>query len=213
MTVDQYVQADLTTVEGVERLCDATRERLGEVDILVHVLGGSKCPSGGFSVLTDDHWQRELDLNLMSAVRLDRAFVPDMVARGQGAVLHVSSIQRELPLYEATTAYAAAKAALTTYSKALSREVGPKGVRVNVVAPGWIYTDAAKAMVDRIAKGQGMDRETARQSIVDALGGIDLGRPAEPQEVAELIAFMVSDRAGAIHGAQYTIDCGTVPTV
>lgn len=136
-----------------------------------------------------------------------------MIARGEGAVIHVSSIQRQLPLYDSTTAYAAAKAGLTTYSKALSKELGPKGVRVNVVSPGWIYTEASDALVNRIADSTGGTPEAARQSILDALGGIPLGRPARPEEVAELIAFLASERASAIHGAEHVIDGGTVPTV
>jgi NAD(P)-dependent dehydrogenase (short-subunit alcohol dehydrogenase family) len=99
------------------------------------------------------------------------------------------------------------------YSKALSKELGPKGLRVNVVSPGWIYTDAAVAMVKRIAVTSGSSEEAARQSVLNALGGIPIGRPAQPEEVAELIAFVASDRASAIHGAEFTIDGGTVPTV
>lgn len=208
-----FVQADLSTPEGAETLAAAATDRFGGVDVLVHVVGGSASPGGGFSALDDAAWQRELDQNLMTAVRLDRVLVPGMVARGQGVVVHTSSIQRRLPLPESTTAYAAAKAALSTYSKALSKEVGPSGVRVNAVAPGWIYTDAAKRLVERIAASSGTGEDAARQSILDALGGIPLGRPARPEEVAELIAFLASDRASAIHGAEYVIDGGTVPTV
>lgn len=209
----QVVEADLSTTEGAARLAAAALERLGGVDILVHVLGGSSAPGGGFAALTEGHWRAELDLNLMSAVRLDHALLPPMIAQGKGAVIHVSSIQRRLPLPDSTTAYAAAKAALTTYSKALSKELGPKGVRVNVVSPGWIYTESADQLVRRIAQSTGGSLDEARQSILDALGGIPLGRPAEPAEVAELIAFLASDRAAAIHGAEYVIDGGTVPTV
>jgi len=208
-----FVTADLATPDGAETVARAAMERLGGVDILVHVVGGSATPGGGFAAISDRAWQDELGLNLLSAVRLDRALLPSMIERGSGVVIHTSSIQRRLPLHESTIAYAAAKAALTTYSKALSKEVGPRGVRVNTVAPGWIYTTAAEAMVRRIAAGSGSSEEAARQSIVDALGGIPLGRPANPEEVAELIAFLACDRASAIHGAEYTIDCGTVPTV
>jgi NAD(P)-dependent dehydrogenase (short-subunit alcohol dehydrogenase family) len=208
-----FVAADLTTPDGTSTVAQAAMDRLGGVDVLVHVLGGSTAPGGGFAALTEEHWQAELGLNLMAAVRLDRALLPQMIARGKGVVIHVSSIQRRLPLHDSTTAYAAAKAALTTYSKALSKELGPKGVRVNVVSPGWIYTEAADALIDRIVASSGNTRDAARQGIVDALGGIPLGRPAEPGEVAELIAFLASDRASAIHGADYVIDGGTVPTV
>jgi NAD(P)-dependent dehydrogenase (short-subunit alcohol dehydrogenase family) len=206
----RFVEADLTTPAGVARVVAAID---GPLDVIVHALGGSSAPSGGFAALTDEIWQRELALNLMAAVRLDRALVPSMIARGRGAIVHVASIQRRLPLYESTTAYAAAKAALVSYSKALSKEVGPQGVRVNVVSPGWIRTTAADAMVARHARAAGTDEDTARQGIMDALGGIPLGRPALPAEVAELIAFLVSDRAAAIHGAEYVIDGGTTPTV
>ena len=176
-------------------------------------MGGSSAPGGGFAALSDECWSEELSLNLLAAVRLDRALVPGMVARGRGAVVHVSSIQRQLPLYESTTAYAAAKAALTTYSKALSKEVGPKGVRVVSYAPGWIHTSAAQRLIERLAAHGGTDEEKARQGIMQSLGGIPIGRPARPEEVAEFIAFLVSDRAAAIHGAEYTIDGGTVPVV
>ena len=136
-----------------------------------------------------------------------------MIKQGSGAVVHISSIQRKLPLFEATLAYAAAKAALTTYSKGLSKEVGPKGVRVNTVAPGWIETSAAKAMLERLSKQSGSDIETARQELMKSLGGIPIGRPGRPEEVAELVVFLVSDRALSINGSEYVIDGGTVPTV
>jgi NAD(P)-dependent dehydrogenase (short-subunit alcohol dehydrogenase family) len=207
------VAADLSAPEGAARLAEAALERMGGVDVLVHVVGGSSSPSGGFAALTEDHWRAELDLNLMPAVRLDRALLPQMIDRGEGAVIHVSSIQRTLPLPESTIAYAAAKAALTTYSKALSKELGPKGVRVNVVSPGWIYTAASEALVRRIAETTGGDLEAAKDSILQALGGIPIGRPAQPEEVAELIAFLASSRAAAIHGAEYVIDGGSTPTV
>ena len=99
----RLVEADLTTPDGTLRLAEAALEHLGGVDVLVHVLGGSSSPGGGFAALTDDHWHAELDLNLLSAVRLDRTLVPGMIARGQGVVVHVSSIQRRLPLYDSTT--------------------------------------------------------------------------------------------------------------
>ncbi|MBS9478455.1 SDR family oxidoreductase [Ancylobacter radicis] len=208
-----FVQADLSSVEGVRAFAGEITARLGTVDIIAHVLGGSASPSGGFAALEEEHWSAELNLNLMSAVRLDRLLLPHMLARGRGSIVHTASIQRKLPLPESTTAYAAAKAALVAYSKSLSKEVGPKGVRVNVVSPGWIYTEAAEALVKRIAAGSGGSEEAARQSILDALGGIPIGRPARPDEVAELIAFVASDRASAIHGSELTIDGGTVPTL
>jgi NAD(P)-dependent dehydrogenase (short-subunit alcohol dehydrogenase family) len=209
----EFVQADLTTAAGGEALAKAALERLGGVDILAHVIGGSSTPGGGFVALTDDYWLSELNLNLLATVRLDRLLIPQMVGRGAGAVVHVTSIQSVLPLPEATTAYAAAKAALRTYSKSVSKELGPKGVRVNAVSPGWIMTDGTGAFLERIQAASGGTLEDARQLVMDGLGGIAIGRGAEPFEVAEAIAFLASDRASSIHGSELVVDGGTVPTV
>jgi NAD(P)-dependent dehydrogenase (short-subunit alcohol dehydrogenase family) len=206
------VAADLSTARGCAELAAAAQERLGEIDVLVHMLGGSSAPAGGFAALSDAEWSKELELNLMTAVRLDRALVPAMAARGRGVVIHVTSIQRKLPLPEATTAYAAAKAALSTYSKSLSKEVSPMGVRVVRVAPGWIETEAAVRMTERVAAEAGVDAEGGRRIIMDSLGGIPIGRPSKPEEVANLIAFLSSERAATITGAEFIIDGGTIPT-
>jgi NAD(P)-dependent dehydrogenase (short-subunit alcohol dehydrogenase family) len=210
---DLFIRADVMSPDGVRTVAGAVLERYGGLDILVHNVGGSSAPAGGFSALTDEEWQRELDLNLLAAVRLDRALLPQMLKRKAGVVVHVSSIQRVLPLYDATLAYAAAKAALSTYSKGLANEVGPKGVRVVAVAPGFTETSAAHRLILRLAEEQGVDESAARQGLMDSLGGIPIGRPNRPEEVAELIAFLVSDRAATIHGVEYVIDGGTVPTV
>lgn len=122
MNADVFVAADLTTPAGCKAVTDAVREELGGIDIVVHMVGGSSAPSGGHAALDDDQWQMELDLNLFPSVRLDRLLVPEMVAQGHGVVIHVTSIQRVLPLPEATTAYAAAKAALSAYSRVCPRK-------------------------------------------------------------------------------------------
>lgn len=208
-----YVEADLTTAAGGEALSKAAIEQLGGVDILAHVVGGSSSPGGGFAALTDEHWLAELNLNLLATVRLDRLLIPQMIERGMGAVVHVTSIQSILPLPDSTTGYAAAKAALRTYSKSISKELGPKGVRVNSVSPGWIMTEATGDLLEILRKANGGTIEEARQSVLDALGGIPIGRGAEPEEVADLIAYLAVDRAAAIHGAEFVIDGGTVRTV
>jgi len=207
-----YIAADVTTAEGCARVARFALDTLGGVDIVVNVLGGSQAPAGGFAALGDEEWRQEIDLNLMPAVRLDRALLPSMLSLGAGVIVHVTSIQHELPLPESTTAYAAAKAALSTYSKALSKEVTPKGIRVVRVSPGWVETEAAVNLAQRLAADGDTDYEGGKQIIMKALGGIPLGRPAKPREVADLIAFLVSPRAASITGTEYVIDGGTVPT-
>ena len=208
-----FVAADVSTAEGCSAVARAVRDRLGGIDIIVHVAGGSTAPAGGFAALDDDEWRGALDLNLLAAVRLDRALLPLMLAQRSGVIVHVTSIQRQLPLPESTLAYAAAKAALANYSKGLSKEVSPKGVRVVRVSPGWVETEAAVALVERQALASGSSVEDARRSLMDAIGGIPIGRPAKPAEVAELIAFLVSPGAASITGVEYVIDGGSVPTV
>ena len=210
---DLFVATDITTAEGCKAVADAVRERLGGIDIIVHVVGGSSAPAGGFAVLNDEEWHRALALNLFPAVRLDRALLPAMLDQGFGVIIHVTSIQRVMPLPEATLAYAAAKAALANYSKGLTKEVSPKGIRVIQVSPGWVETEAAVGLVNELAASNGSDYDTARKALMDSLGGIPIGRPARPNEVAELVAYLASLRAASITGREYVIDGGTVPTV
>jgi NAD(P)-dependent dehydrogenase (short-subunit alcohol dehydrogenase family) len=193
---DPFVAADLTTAADCAAVADAAMARLGRIDIVVHVIGGSLARAGGFAVLDDDAWRRALDLNLYPAVRLDRALLPKMIQQGSGVIIDVTSIQRQLPLPEATLAYAAAKAALANYSKGLSVE-----------------TEAAVRLVNELARNTGTDYAGARAALMASLGGIPIGRPAKPQEVADLIAFVASPRAGSITGTEYVINGGTVPTV
>ena len=135
-----FVQTDIGTAAGVQDVISRIQQEWTGLDILVNNVGGSDAPNGGYRALSDDDWQKALNINLLAPVRLDRAFLPGMIERKSGVVLHISSIQHRLPLYDATLAYAAAKGALNTYNKGLANEVGPKGVRVNMISPGFIET-------------------------------------------------------------------------
>ncbi len=199
-----FVQTDIGTAAGVQDVISRIQREWGGLDILVNNVGGSDAPNGGYKALSDDDWQKALNVNLLASVRLDRAFLPGMIERKSGVILHISSIQHRLPLYDAT---------LATYNKGLANEVGPKGVRVNMISPGFIETSGAHGMIVQLSRSSGISEDAARQQIMNMIGGIPIGRPGQPEEVAELVAFLASDRAASIHGADYIIDGGTMPTV
>lgn len=208
-----FIAADLSRPEGAQNVASETLNRFGRLDILINNLGSSETPAGGFAALTNDDWERTISTNLLAPVRLDRAFLPQMLQAGSGVIIHIASIQGRLPLYDATLPYAAAKAGLINYSKGLSKEVTAKGVRVMTVSPGWINTENVKTFLQRISQSSNISIEKARQTVIDALGGIPAGRPAEPEEVAELVGFLASPRANYLSGTDFVIDGGTIPTI
>ncbi|MCR5863212.1 SDR family oxidoreductase [Flavobacterium sp. J372] len=208
-----FIAADLSTAEGSQKVVSEVLSTYGRLDILVNNLGSSSTPAGGFSVLSDEDWISTLHANLLAPVRLDRGFLPQMIERKEGVIIHIASIQGKLPLYESTLPYAAAKAGLRNYSKSLSNEVTPKGLRVLTVSPGWINTSASDAWLGELARNSNSTVEEAQQGVMDALGGIPYGRPAKPEEVAELVGFLVSPRANYLTGTEFVIDGGTVRTV
>ncbi|MGE8514452.1 MAG: SDR family oxidoreductase [Chryseobacterium culicis] len=208
-----FISADLSKPEGANKVASEVLEKFEKIDILINNLGGSETPGGGFAVLNNTDWEETIQTNLLAPVRLDKAFLPQMLENKSGVIIHIASIQGKLPLHDSTLPYAAAKAGLINYSKGLSKEVSPKGVRVLTVSPGWIMTEASKRMTERISESANISVEAATQSVMDALGGIPNGRPAYPEEVAELVGFLVSPRAGYLTGTEYVIDGGTVPTI
>jgi NAD(P)-dependent dehydrogenase (short-subunit alcohol dehydrogenase family) len=182
------------------------------VDIVVHNVGGAQVSPGGVTNLTDDDWDQAFQINLFGAVRLDRALVPSMITGQSGVIIHITSVQRRLPM-PGTAPYAAAKAALANYSKALSDELAPNGIRVNSVCPGFIETEAAAAFVSEHAEALQISIDVARAEVIKSIGGIPLGRAGEPTDVGDLVAFLASDHARYLTGAEFLIDGGSTRTV
>jgi NAD(P)-dependent dehydrogenase (short-subunit alcohol dehydrogenase family) len=204
----RVVEVDLGESGGPARLVATAGDR---IDILVNNVGAAPARPGGFGEITDEDWQTSLTLNLMAAVRTTRAALPVMVAAGKGAIVNMSSANAFLP-DPAVMDYSAAKAALANFSKSLSKEVGPQGIRVNTISPGPVATDlwlgdhGVAATVSRAtgAKPQDVQSQAAQQMVT--------GRFTRPEEVADLVVILASDRTANVTGADITIDGGLIPT-
>ncbi|MGV9280553.1 oxidoreductase [Streptomyces sp. NPDC003730] len=208
------VSADLSTARGVADLMESALVELGGIDLLVNnVGGGDDVEPVGFLDTDDTQWTRVFDINLLSAVRATRAALPSLIER-RGSIVNVSSINSRLPA-AGPVAYSAAKAALAALGKSLAEEFGPQGVRVNSVSPGVVRTsiwEDPEGFGGKVAAGAGVEHATFLQQIPQAFG-ITTGRITEPDEVAALIVFLLSDVAGNITGTDHVIDGGTVKTV
>jgi NAD(P)-dependent dehydrogenase (short-subunit alcohol dehydrogenase family) len=200
------VQVDLASEAGPSQLAAAAFDE-GPIDILINNAGGVTPRTGGSGSVTDEQWSYSLNLTLMAAVRTARAVVPHMIERGRGAIVNMASVNASLP-DPLVIDYSAAKAALVNFSKALSKEVGPHGIRVNTVSPGpvatdlWLGKEGVASTLSTTLGGNPSDYEE------NAVGGTATRRFTTPQEVADLIAFLASDRSANITGVDYIIDGG-----
>ncbi len=206
-----FVPGDLTEPAAATLLMDAAIER-GGPDILINNAGATAPRPDGFLSITDEEWNRTWTLGLMAAVRTTRAAIPAMTRQKSGSIVMVGSVNAFLP-DPTVLDYSAVKAALTNFAKGISKELGPKGVRVNSVSPGPVKTDlwlGAGGMAQTLSAASGDDpREVADSAVANT----PLARFNSPQEVADLITFLASDRAASITGEDMTIDGGMIATV
>ncbi|CAN5423991.1 SDR family oxidoreductase [soil metagenome] len=205
------VEVDLVSATGPEDLVAAALEQ-GPIEILVNNAGGVSPRLDGFAAVTDKQWEASYKLTLMAAVRTSRAAIKDMLARGRGAIVNTASVNAFLP-DPAVIDYGAAKAALANFSKALSKEVGPAGIRVNTVSPGPVSTGlwlGEDGVAQAVAQSSGANPGEIAD---DAVAGTATRRFTTPEEVADLIVLLCGDTLGNVTGADFIIDGGLVQTL
>jgi len=204
----RVLEVDLTDPGGPARLVALAH---AGPDILVNNVGGAPARTGGFLSITDEDWQSSLTLNLMAAVRATRSVLPAMLAAGKGSIVTVCSVNAALP-DPAVLDYSAAKAALAGFCKALSKEVGPHGVRVNTISPGPVATDlwlGDQGVAQAVSRATGAKPEDVASQ---AAQGSVTGRFSRAEEVADLVLLLASDRTANVTGADFRIDGGLIPT-
>ncbi|WP_318345514.1 SDR family oxidoreductase [Flagellimonas baculiformis] len=207
-----FIASDLTRPESADAIAKEILEQYGRIDIIVNNAGANLSPGGGFSTLTDEHWNNDWRLNFMAAVRINKALLPTMIAQKNGVVINISTGAAKQPFWEMTMSYSSAKAALNAYSKALANEVGSKGIRVNVVSPGVVRTPLMMEFIENIAQSSNISSDEAFASVLETVG-VPMQRMADPDEIANLVAFLVSSQADYITGANFSIDGGALPIV
>ncbi|MCD4526650.1 SDR family oxidoreductase [Nocardioides sp. cx-173] len=201
-----FIPGDLSTLAGAQELAANALDRLGGVDIVVNNAGAARTHLGGISAIPDEEWLDALDLNYLSAIRVTHALLPALREAGAGsAIVNISSVAALMPV-PPLAHYSAAKAALNAYSKALATELAPAGIRVATIMPGHVLTPGADAINQTFADAMGV-------SLADITADVPLGRPGDPRDIAETVAYLVSDRAQWVTGVTLTIDGGQLPVI
>ncbi|MGH3873075.1 MAG: SDR family NAD(P)-dependent oxidoreductase [Pseudonocardiaceae bacterium] len=209
-----HVAVDLMDPEAPGQVIARAVEVFGGLDILVNNAGGpppgARLPRFSFLAPSDADWQAMFEFNLFSAVRAIRAAIPLMLERGGGAIVNISSGHARQPS-AVNVDYGAAKAGMNHLSKALSEEFGPQGIRVNTVSPGPVrtawWTDEGGA-ADIIAAQAGTDRNSVMDTVAPGMMNLTTGRLADPQEIADVVALLVSPRSANTTGSDFVVDSG-----
>ncbi|HEY2435774.1 MAG TPA: SDR family oxidoreductase, partial [Solirubrobacteraceae bacterium] len=207
------VEVDLVEPGGSERLVAEAVERHGRVDILVNNVGGVHLRTDGFLQITDEDFERSFQLNFFAALRATRAAVSHMIEHGQGTIVNVASVNAFFHPDGLVVDYGAAKAALLNVAKALSQELGPKGIRINSVSPGPVATDlwlGDAGVAATIGRASGTSADAVREQ---ATAGMPSGRFTAPEEVATLVALLASPKTANVTGSNYVIDGGLIKTM
>jgi NAD(P)-dependent dehydrogenase (short-subunit alcohol dehydrogenase family) len=207
------VEVDLAQPGGPEALVGVAVERHGRVDVLVNNIGAVRLRLDGFLATSDADFEASLQLNFFAALRATRAAVADMLPREEGTIVNVISVNAFFQPDGLVIDYGAAKAALLNVAKALSQELGPKGIRINSVSPGQVETElwlGDHGVAATIGAATGVDPATVRDQ---AMAAIATGRFSTPEEVATLVALLASPRTANVTGANYVIDGGLVKTL
>jgi 3-oxoacyl-[acyl-carrier protein] reductase len=199
--------ADLSTPDGPALAVRQTVARFGGLDVLVTNTGGPR--SAPFEALTDEDWQAAFDALLMSVVRLCRAAVPHMRARGGGRIINITSVAVKQPV-DGLILSNAVRAAVTGFTKTLSTELAKDRILVNAVAPGFTRTERVAELAEATARREGVEPSAVEQRIVQQ---IPLGRLGQPDELGRLIAFLASDAASYVTGTTIQVDGGFVKSV
>jgi NAD(P)-dependent dehydrogenase (short-subunit alcohol dehydrogenase family) len=206
------VPVDLSSRDGPAQLVQEAVTAFGGLDVVVNNVGAVRPHVDGFLSFSEDDWERSLTLNFLAAVRTTRAALPHLLGRGGGTIVTICSVNAVLP-DPTIIDYCASKAALLNFSKALSKEVGPRAIRVNTISPGpvstalWLGDSGVAATIAGATGGQpdAVAKQAASQSVT--------GRFTTPQEVADLVLLLASDRAGNVTGADFLIDGGLITTL
>ncbi|MGW6062770.1 SDR family NAD(P)-dependent oxidoreductase [Streptomyces sp. NPDC055189] len=210
------ISVDLSEADAPAQLVARAEAELGGLDLLVNNVGGGDAgegQTGGFLTFTDQQWYDAFELNFLASVRTSRAALPHLT-KSRGAIVNISSNGARTP-HAGPVTYTTAKAALTAFGKALAEEFGPQGVRVNTVSPGPVRTDmweSPDGYGAELAKSMGLEQKQLLAGLPTAMGMVT-GRLVNPDEVAALVAYLASPRAGSITGADHIIDGGAIKTV